>query len=522
MPNTNTTYRTNATYRNRALWVIFSLLLIRLIALKLSPYGLHGDEAQYWSWAQDLDWGYFSKPPMIAWLIAATTGIFGDAEWAARLASPILHSATAFLIFLTGRKAYSARAGFWACSVYMLMPAVWVSSMIISTDVALLFFWAAALYAWISLRQSPSWRFAILLGGALGLGLMSKYAMMFFIPPLIIAAIFDMPTRKALYNLKGAAAALIAVVIFAPNIWWNVNHDFATITHTAANTNLEGKTRFFHPLEFLRFFGDQLGMFGPLPFLLLLLTLATIKTLMPNTANQSKITADTISSNNHKHAGSVFIYLSLFTLTPLIAISIQAFLSRANANWAASAYVSASLLLGIAAMQFLNRKAWLSRGLLAQSLFCSALLCISLFPAFVDRLGAANAVKRLRAWPDTIEAIEIRFAAGHEGQRFESIVLDHRLMFYDAQYYGLPNTAPTYIWHQNAAPKHHAELTHPFTKQGGGPVLFVNYSGNIIPKLRDDFTRLEALEPIDINLGGGKTRNVKIWAAYGYKARHKR
>ena len=36
------------------------------------------DEAQYWTWAQHLDWGYFSKPPGIAALIAASTSMFGD------------------------------------------------------------------------------------------------------------------------------------------------------------------------------------------------------------------------------------------------------------------------------------------------------------------------------------------------------------------------------------------------------------------------------------------------------------
>ena len=39
---------------------------------------LYVDEAQYWTWAQALDWGYFSKPPGIAALIALSTTLFGD------------------------------------------------------------------------------------------------------------------------------------------------------------------------------------------------------------------------------------------------------------------------------------------------------------------------------------------------------------------------------------------------------------------------------------------------------------
>ncbi len=497
-------------YRNRVLWLVLGLLSIRLVTLWLSPYNLHGDEAQYWAWAQDLDWGYFSKPPMVAWMIAATTALFGDAEWAVRLGSPLLHSATAYLIFLAGRKAFSPRAGFWACAVYILMPAIWVSSMIVSTDVPLLFFWALGLYGWVSLRLTPTWRLAALLGLALGFGMMSKYAMMFFIPPLILAIIFDSPTRKALLGLKGISIVVLAAAILAPNIWWNSVNDFATITHTASNTSLDGKTSFFHPFEFLAFFRDQFGVFGPVPFILLLLILWRIM------SHNSQTIQSSAAASTQTATPSLLLCLTCFALTPLIIISVQAFLSRANANWAVSAYPSAAILLGAAALQIPKYKNWLNRGLLAQSLFCSFLLIVSLSPHLVNRLGIANSVKRLRAWPQTVQAIETRFAQGHEGRNFDSILLDHRIMFYDVNYYGLPKTAPIYIWRKTQTPQHHAELTHPFTQQGQDPILLINYSGNILAYLQQDFERLEPLAPIEIDLGGGKRRKMKTWAAYGY------
>jgi len=501
-------------YLTRAIALVLGLLLIRVIALVLSPYGLHGDEAQYWAWAQDLDWGYFSKPPMVAWLIAATTAIFGDAEWAARLASPLLHSGTAFLIFLAGRKAFSPRTGFWASAVYMLMPAVWVSSMIISTDAALLFFWALGLYAWISLRRALSWRYALLLGVAIGLGIMSKYAMLFFIPPLIIASLFDEPTRKSIWNLKGAMAGLITIAIIAPNIWWNSAHDFATFAHTASNTNLEGKTHFFHPLEFLTFLRDQFGVFGPVPFVLLLIVLSGIIKLIMHRG----IKADTANP-------SVFIYLALFSLTPLLIISGQAFLSRANANWGVSAYPSAALLLAAATIHLEPiqnwRKNWLNRGLLMQGLFCSFLLVVSLIPSLVDSLGATNSVKRLRGWPQTVEVIKTRLIEGHETRAFAAIVIDNRRLFYDMKYYGLEQSAPLYIWQASPLPNSHAELTHPFIQEkapnDGRPILLINYLDNNQDKLDRRFERLEPLEPIHIHLGGEKIRKLKAWAGYGYR-----
>ena len=74
--------------------VLLTLLLItiiRIYSLFVSPIELSVDEAQYWHWSQNLDYGYFTKPPLIAWAIALSTNIFGNEEWAVRLFSPIIH-----------------------------------------------------------------------------------------------------------------------------------------------------------------------------------------------------------------------------------------------------------------------------------------------------------------------------------------------------------------------------------------------------------------------------------------------
>jgi 4-amino-4-deoxy-L-arabinose transferase-like glycosyltransferase len=85
-------------YQKWTLLLIAALLTFRVGALLVSPLGLHGDEAQYWAWSKDLDWGYFTKPPLIAWTIWVTTSLFGDAEWAVRLSSPVLHSITTLFL----------------------------------------------------------------------------------------------------------------------------------------------------------------------------------------------------------------------------------------------------------------------------------------------------------------------------------------------------------------------------------------------------------------------------------------
>jgi 4-amino-4-deoxy-L-arabinose transferase-like glycosyltransferase len=82
------------------------LTILRIVALFATPLELYPDEAQYWLWSRHLAFGYFSKPPLIAWLIWATTAIGGDTEPWVRLSAPLLHGATALIIHRIGRRLY--------------------------------------------------------------------------------------------------------------------------------------------------------------------------------------------------------------------------------------------------------------------------------------------------------------------------------------------------------------------------------------------------------------------------------
>ncbi len=484
------TVSNNRDYTKFMLVLLGAALLFRWAIVFASPLGLHGDEAQYWAWSRDLDWGYFTKPPLIAWVIAISTSIFGHAEWAIRLPSAFIHSLTAWVIFTTAWRVFDVRTGFWAGCTYLFMPAVWLSSTIISTDVPLLFCWALALNAWVALRERPSWHRALQLGLAVGFGLLAKYAMLFFLPILGLALLFDKPTRFALFGPKGLLTGLIIAVLFTPNIIWNLNHNFATLSHTAENANLKGQL--FNLDELLTFWIDQLGVFGPLSFPILIIALLKFRSLP-----------------------SFGKWVAALAILPLSVISLEAFLSRANANWAVTTYVASALIVAVFAVSRPKVLHALKYGLIGQSALMIVAGCIILSPALTDASGLSNSVKRLRAWPETISIMEARFSAGHEGRPFEAIVTDKRLIFYNKTYYGLSDTAPLHMWMLSANPSNHAELTSPLPATEG-PVLLINYHEGYEPFLREDFQRLVPLSPIEIDLGGGKMRRLKTWAAYGY------
>jgi len=468
--------------------ILSGLLILRLIWLFIAPWGLHGDEAQYWAWSQNPAFGYFSKPPMIAWVIGASTAIFGNAEWAVRLCAPFLHMATTLMIFLSARRFFDERTAFWAALVYVLMPAVWLSSFIMSTDAALLLCWATALHSWACLRDGGGWARVIQLGAALGFGLLSKYAMAFMVPVLCFAVVFDRPSRKALFGPRGFVVAGIAAAILAPNLMWNAAHEFATISHTAENANLGQDL--FNPDEVFQFWGDQFGVFGIVPFPILLLALfAATKGQMATPAK----------------------WLAVLAALPLFAITLEALLSRANANWAVTAYITAPILVALWATHSTRRLAWLKWGLILQTAFIFCVGGIAMNEKTVDAVGLTNAVKRLRAWPDTAKAVRAKLAL----DEYAYIATDNRLVFYDLNYYGVGETELA-MWALNATPAHHASLTRPLPNTDS-PVLILSHHHNFESYFREDFETLSELEPIEISLGPGKTRHLKAWRGTGYK-----
>src|SRR4029077_17334651 len=107
------------------LWLVIflvALLAARLIANAFARTDLLFDEAQYWSWSRELDFGYFSKPPLIAWIIRGTTELCGNSEACIRSFPPVFYAIASWFVFLTGRALYGARASFWAAIVFDTLP----------------------------------------------------------------------------------------------------------------------------------------------------------------------------------------------------------------------------------------------------------------------------------------------------------------------------------------------------------------------------------------------------------------
>ena len=180
-----------------------ALLAVRLVALYFSKIDLVMDEAQYWTWSRDFEFGYFSKPPLIAWLIAAMNEACGTSEACTRAASPILYTLTAALLFIIARILFDARTGFWTAIVFATLPGVSYASALITTDAPLIFLWTLTLLLWVLLVKRKCMELAILLGLAIGTGLLAKQAMLYAVMCIACHAIVSRDARQALAGGRG-------------------------------------------------------------------------------------------------------------------------------------------------------------------------------------------------------------------------------------------------------------------------------------------------------------------------------
>ena len=472
--------------------IVAVLTAVRVALLVLTPLQLYPDEAQYWWWAQTPAFGYFSKPPMIAWLIRFTTVLFGDGEWAIRLAAPLLHGGTALLLYGIGKRTGDERIGFWSALAYATLPGVSYSCGLISTDVPLLFCWALALCAFLAALDDEGWRWPLLCGAALGLGLLSKYAMLYFVAGMMLSALVSSRARALVLGRRGAAIFATGLVLFLPNLLWDRAHGFVTVTHIAVDADLRQAQ--FRLLDALDFLGGQFGVFGPLLMAGFLLALWRLARRRPVPLLNGREDA---------------LLLAAFALPPLLVISVQAFVAGANANWAAPGYVSA-LPLAIAALLTTRRHWGLKASFAVNLIVMTGLWAVLLWPALAETVGVGNAFKREEGWRAFGRAVVAAAQAGP----YDAIAAANRSVMAELTYYARPRALPLRMWSPGPA-ENHFQMTMPLTpaSQRVLLVLLPHETRRVLPT----FESHRAVGTVSFAVGGGHLRAAELFDARRYR-----
>ncbi|MBD1147778.1 glycosyltransferase family 39 protein [Pelagibacterales bacterium SAG-MED31] len=300
---------------------IFMLIGLKVCAALFTNLSLYGDEAQYWIWSQNLDLGYFSKPPLLAWFLSFHVGIFGDSFFSLKIFPLLIYFFIFFAFYKLCLQLHISKNYSVLCSIsFLLIPAASVSSFLISTDLLLLLFWILAITHLLKIRDGGAIIDFFLLGIFLGLGILAKYAAVYFLLCLLILLFSD---KKILMTLKNHTAkwllfVLVVLLVVLPNIYWNIINGWVTLSHTSDNANLQNiNINFYEPIKFLV---AQIFMIGPILFFSFFYTSRSFCLDFENK------------------------FLLIFSLPIIIIVLIESFLVRSNANWAAPALISLFVL----------------------------------------------------------------------------------------------------------------------------------------------------------------------------------
>jgi len=361
------------------LLILAAILAVRILAVVFSTADFHYDEAQYWYWSRAFDFGYFSQPPLLMWLIGSMTAACGDGEVCIRLFSPFLATVGALLTYLLARRLYDREVAFWAAIVFATLPAISAFAMVATPETALAVFVVAGLVMLSIHFERPTILSGVGLGIVLGFGFLSDYTMVYLpiCSALYLAATPKM--RRMAYAPATWLAIAIAILIVAPNILWNARHEISAASQFLSVANWT--FRRINADATLVFIVLQFVLFGPILFFVLLRSVIARRTIAPRAA------ADR--------------FLLFHSVPILAALLIEALLFRAKAHWALPAFPAAAVFV----TALLLRHGFQRLLLISTGFHLAALAGIIALSVFADRLAAVPAVNSLVGWKDFAEKL---------------------------------------------------------------------------------------------------------------------
>jgi len=284
------------------------------------------DETNYWQWSRHLAWGYHDQAPLIAWAIKLATMLMGHTEIAVRLPSILSMTVVSAYLVLIARRWVGNRAAWHTALLTQGILLFNVGGLLATADGLQAAAWAGATYHVARGYEKGTW-IQWLAGGAwFGIGLLSKYTMVLFLPGAFVYGLVAREHRARLATLRPYLGVLAGLALFIPVILWNADNNWNSVRHVAY---IGGANEAF--ALHLRFFGDylasQAGLLSPLVFILV--GMAWWRGLA------------------RQNFGDQWIYPYL-TITSLPMFALFAVLSlhtRVYGNWPGSAYLAPMVLI---------------------------------------------------------------------------------------------------------------------------------------------------------------------------------
>jgi len=245
---------TTLLYKSPKYTLFFTILFMAILSTLYNAFlPLHGDEAYYWVWGQNLQMGYYDHPPMIA-IFMYLSSFISDSEWAVRMVNVFSFSITALYIFKITEKAVDEKTALNAVFIFFSVIMVHAGYIITTPDSPINMFWAISMYYSYMAIFEGKWKDYIFAGLSIGCMMLSKYTAILFIASVFIFLLIK--RRDIFFNIKFYVTLLISLLVVSPLLIWNYQNDWISFTFQLHH----GSTDTFS-INFGDFIGFILGQF---------------------------------------------------------------------------------------------------------------------------------------------------------------------------------------------------------------------------------------------------------------------
>ena len=486
----------------RALALLAGLFVFRLLYAAIVPMDLAHDEAYYWDWSRRLAWGYYSKPPMTAWLIAVSTS-WKASTFSVRLPAVVLGTGGLWFVYLLGARLYHPRVGFWAMLLSAATPGNAAMSLVMTIDAPLMFFWSVSLYCtWRFLEDGPRLRWLAASSVAIGLGLLSKQTMLAFIPLTGLFLLTGAEDRKLWRRFSVWVCPLAALLFLAPVLWWNSQHDWITFQHTRHHFSGPAVGWLKRATRAGEFFLGQFGVISPAAMWLLLVVLASAVRAAAKWGRQER-------------------FLLSYCVLPLLGVAALSWTRRVELNWAAPFYVSGMVLLASAVGGgAIGELARIKPRKFSRAVWIGAAFVVLAYAApFAGGIagGKLDPVVRLRGWRRLgAEVGRCLQAPPHRDTAFLLVAAGRgpasELAFY------LPHQPTVYVWNSSGVVLSQYDLWEPPKCAAGVHVSIVTRDDEAPPAaLSAAFEKVELTDAVVVPIGQGRVHRFRLWRAENFR-----
>lgn len=502
---------------------LFTGLLLGVVGLRVvhllfftRQFDLAGDEAYYWDWGRRLDWGYYSKPPMIGWLMGLVGRLSGNQEWALRLAPMLLGTGSLIALHRLARAMFGSRTALLAVLLVVLTPGNAALNLLFTIDAPLVLCWTLALlFFWRAAERPGAWGSWLLLAAAIGFGSLSKQMMLVFPVLMVIFAALSPPDRALLRCGKMWCAIALGTAFLIPVLAWQQTHGWPTLNHMKEHFEVahegeeSGPGLVQHVVWFVQFPLVQSLLYSPVTWAVVMAVLASAVR----------------GWRGLDRRGALLVIFSAPALTVFLLLALR---QEVHPNWPAVFYVSAFVLAaawiehavgGIALGG--TWRAWSRRGVWVGA----AMVIVSyVYPLVNGALGLAghrrlDPFEKLRGWSEAgARAGEFLRSAPHPERTFV-VVLGHR-HYASEMAFCMPQQPRIWRWQSDGRLMSQYELwPQPGDEMHGWDALLIypdseerDYQKTTPPgALRRAFDSITKLGDIEVPVGHGVRRSFQVF-----------